>query len=257
MTSALRTLLPDLERAWLGVRRPAPASLIDSASPPCPDPADLYCTLCGESIGSGESPDRGCAWCARRRFPWVRLFRLGRYESPLRDWITSVKFQRDDALARELGRRLASVILSSSALPLPFDFIVPVPSSPWRRLMRGTDHTAAIAFGLSQRLNLPILRPLRRLHHPVQRAVPPSSRRANVRGVFRPARLRLPIPARSRFLLLDDIATSRSTLIESARALRALTAAPRASLVVAVLAVADDRSRRSRAQTNSSPSLDP
>lgn len=249
-----KRIMEGIEREWLGVVRPAPQLVIARAGLPEERAGVDYCGRCGDSVGTGEASSAGCAGCFRSRVPWGRIVRVGRYEDLLREWIHDVKFDRDLAMGLALGRLLGSRL---QACGITADFIVPVPGSLWRRVMRGSDHTAGIAWGVARQTGALLVHALSRRHRPVQRAVAPSARRKNVRGMFRRG-WGLGLPQAARVVVVDDIVTSRSTMIEAVRALRSLYGLRRDSVTAATVAVADAMSRRKRAEASvGSANVDP
>lgn len=229
------------EREWLGLARPHPSRLIDGfgrCRPFIPDrPREQYCLRCGGTVGGGEYVEgAGCGACRRRRYPWTQIVRLGRYDADLREWVHEIKFHAWDAMGYELGRRLGGTLVD---LQVRADAVVPVPASTWRRWRRGVDHSHCIANGVAAALGIPVVRAMKREARPPQRAVAPSRRRDNVRGAFRVKRLS---PLRHcRVVLVDDVTTTRATLLEAANTLRRRAGVE--AIVAAVLTVAEsDRS---------------
>jgi len=111
--------------------------------------------------------------------------------------------------------------------------LVPVPAQCARRAQRGFDPPQLLADAASAAWGVPVLRALeRRRDTRPQALLGAAARRDNVRGAFRLA------PGASRFvhgravLLLDDVATTGSTLLEAAEPLEA--AAPSWILGVAL-----------------------
>ncbi|MFG0329737.1 MAG: ComF family protein [Phycisphaerales bacterium] len=268
----LTEAIADLERDWLGVARPAPAAVLAESgwSPDRPAPPGVdFCPKCGGSVGAGEyraSPaPAGCRECRARRFPWNEVVRLGAYRDPLRGWVHAIKFTKWDAMGRALGRRLGESVReaqlananapakNSEAVGAPraaIDLVIPMPSTWRRRARRGVDHAAVIASGVARELDAPVCQALQRLARPPQWTVPPSRRRDNVRRSIRPRRIAASLVRDARLVLVDDVTTSRSTLIEAARVLRALGAA---SITVAILAAADPPGRRARTTSPGNP----
>lgn len=243
----LADAVESLEDRWLGVRRPHPLRLLRGLNPAPFDaesqafradqPAADYCPRCGSSVGVGEFIEgRGCAACRRRRHPWERLVRLGRFEGDLREWVHEIKFSAWDAMGVELGRLLGRALLECDARA---DAIVPVPVWAWRRWRRGIDHTRIIAGGVASVLRLPVLRAMKRRGRPPQRAVPASQRRDNVRGAF--SMRRWHGLGGCRIILIDDVTTTRATLTEACNTLRA---AGVDSIIAAVIAVTETARRR-------------
>lgn len=266
--SSWRETVREIERAWL-VPTLLPFEQRLDASGWLPDEVTDYCDRCGQPVGLHEMPDRtpvsdvgdavaiadpefGCLSCAGRRLPWRALVRLGDYDGVLREWIHAAKFHRDRAAAAALGRMLAR-----SACQAGFDgptdatgrLIIPMPMTRRRRLVRGIDHALALARGVRRGLvesghsaeRTRIARVLGRRHRPSQRSRAPSSRPGNVRGSMRVRRGALASVSGAEVLLIDDVATTLSTLLEATRALREAGAS---SVWAAVAAVTRDPGRR-------------
>jgi len=146
-----------------------------------------------------------------------------RYEPPLDRLLVAFKYDG--------ARRLASWI--ASLLPEPPDrpgavgresVLVPVPLHPARRARRGFDQALLLAEDASLRWGIPVVHALERIRdHEPQARLDPARRRANVRGAFRVVR---PTLVRERpILLVDDVVTTGSTLLEAAAALEGAGAA--------------------------------
>jgi ComF family protein len=99
-----------------------------------------------------------------------------------------------------------------------------VPLHPARRAWRGFDQALLLAEDASSRWGIPVVQALERVRdHEPQARLDPSLRRANVRGAFRVAR---PALVRDRpILLVDDVVTTGSTLLEAAGVLESAGAA--------------------------------
>lgn len=102
--------------------------------------------------------------------------------------------------------------------------LVPVPLHPTRRVGRGFDQALLLAEDASARWGIPVVHALRRVRdHEAQARLDPARRRANVRGAFRCA---TPALVRARtVLLVDDVVTTGSTLLEAAAAVESAGAA--------------------------------
>ncbi len=93
--------------------------------------------------------------------------------------------------------------------------LVPVPLHPARRAARGYDQTSLLARHASERWGVPVVDALVRVRdHPPQARLDSEQRRANVAGAFRVARGTLVVGRP--VLLLDDVATTGSTLLAAA-----------------------------------------
>ncbi len=261
----IRSIKQCVANDWLGLVLPHPTQLIaqsDWMSDGQQHINPVYCPTCGANVGPGEvsrketkrqrkenstantnsnHPEQGyewrggrCADCRNRRLGWDSLTRLGQYQGDLRKWIHLIKFSRWDAMGKHLGMRLGQAIAERQIQP---DIIVPMPSTLRRKMVRGIDHAAVIASGVSRAIKCPVIHPIRKLPRPPQRAVAASKRRDNVRKSIRLQRWHS--LDNLHVLLVDDIATTRSTLIEATRVLQRQGNA--ATVSIAVLAVVDHR----------------
>jgi ComF family protein len=150
---------------------------------------------------------------------------VGEHAGPLRQAILGLKYGRRQVLAAPLGELLARRLAERQPV-WQVDLIVPVPSHPRRRRERGVNQTALLARALARRARIPVeLEGLRRTRYTVpQTALTPAERRLLVEEVPFAA----PEPARvagRRVLVIDDVATTGSTLSACAAALRKAGAA--------------------------------
>lgn len=250
MSRDMRHMLSIVDQAaehWIGWSRP-PAKMAIRESDWTPDPTDAYCNRCGASVGPGEATVSGCATCRTVNRPRQAIgdgmIRLGRYVSPLRQWLLDTKYQPWPEMAFELGLLLGSAVERSDLIDSHRAVIVPMPM-PWqRRIFRGIDHAGEIARGVSSALNAPIVRLLAKRNGPPQSSLTPTQRAS---GLGRRLRLRRrwggwPVGDMD-LIVVDDIRTSGGSLRTAVRQLRRLRSR---RVVGAVLAVADEASRRDR-----------
>lgn len=153
------------------------------------------------------------------------------YDDMVKSGIRALKFQGKSARAAVFGGYLAQT--AAEYLGGQFDAVTFVPVSPWRNFTRGYDQAQLLAEAAAGVWNTKIQKILvKTRNNPPQSSVKtPGERRANVLGAYqvRPGA----DAAGKRFLLIDDVLTTGSTMAECART---LLAAGAASVVCAALA---------------------
>jgi ComF family protein len=169
-----------------------------------------------------------CRRCIAGRLAIDRIVSPWRFGGQLAVAIRKLKLAGHTHVARTIAPLWAPLIAAAAE---PGSLIVPVPSHWRRRFMRGFDHVWLLALHACRAAELP--RPVQALRRiraaPPQSTLPAAARRANLRDAFA---TRHPVQGRS-IVLLDDVATTGTTLAECARA---LTAAGAARVVGVVLA---------------------
>jgi predicted amidophosphoribosyltransferase len=109
--------------------------------------------------------------------------------------------------------------------------VVPVPTTPERARVRGYNQAELLAHVVADALDVPLLRALERARAgPTQVALPPSQRRANVKGAFVARDDAVSGMRGTHVLLVDDVLTTGSTAAAAAVEL-ARTGAPEITLV--------------------------
>ncbi|HEX7079177.1 MAG TPA: ComF family protein [Candidatus Eisenbacteria bacterium] len=228
---AARDLWIDLWDAWSGAscpgcgavppRRHAVCAACDAAVGRTGVAACLRC-MAGAGEGAASAPTRLAGVCPRHGAD--RLLLAGpRYEAPLDRIVHAYKYEG----GRSLHRWIAAL------LPEPPGFeslrresvIVPVPLHRERLAWRGFDQARLLATSVGRSRGIPVADALERVRdHPPQARLGRDGRLANVRGAFRVRPEAVPLLAGRPVLLIDDVATTGSTLLEAAAALD--TAAP-------------------------------
>lgn len=190
-----------------------------------------YCPFCGEIVKSFQSldslPIAPCGSCLSSAPPWQEFRFYGTFESLLRDLLLRAKYQGDPAALKLIGQLLEKACFD---LPAP-DAIIPMPLHPARLRQRGFNQCLEIARPLARHWHVPLrLAWLQRQRHtPPQTGLSRSERRANLNNVF----LASPEVAKRHILLIDDTATTGTSL---RRATEALLLAGAASVNAAVIA---------------------
>jgi ComF family protein len=189
------------------------------------------CARCGAPIGATATAvaDR-CPKCRGSSLRFDRSVALGEYAGLLRQWLLRAKRSEGDALSMAIAQLIWQRRHERLKEFAP-DVVVPVPMHWRRRWQHGTNSAAIMAETLARRMHVPLAVGLlrRKRNTPPQFALPPSGRRANVRGAFA---LRAGYHLdNARVLLVDDILTTGATCSEAARALKRSGAAQVAVVV--------------------------
>ena len=148
---------------------------------------------------------------------------LWSYEGRLREAIHHFKYRDRPQLALPLGTLLAAAAHAQAAHfnDLLIDAVVPVPMHSARQRERGYNQSERLARVLAADLSLPLdTRSLRRVRPTrPQVGLTGEARRANLQGAF--AVSHPEAVAGKTLLLIDDVSTTGSTIIECAGALQA------------------------------------
>ena len=172
-----------------------------------------FCSIC-----SAPGDFARCERCAasERWFDGIRA--PYRYAGPIRQAILALKYGGVKAGSAQLGDLLAAYLDDN---PLPGDAIVPVPMHRSRRRERGYNQAELLARRMAQRGTLRYQdNVLIRTRHadPQAGITDPTLRASNIAGSIAVA------PgvdaSGGRFILIDDVATTGSTLSECAAALK-------------------------------------
>jgi ComF family protein len=217
MLRSIAYLLFAPECAGCGIRgpqllcEPCTGSLVE-IGPSCP--------RCAEPQTRSSIP---CARCRRDPLPLTAVIAPWRFGGALADALRRLKFGGQTHVARTVAP-LISPYLAATVRLAEVDAIVPVPLHWRRRLVRGFDQTALLVGNAVRHaaIDVPVVHALRR-----RRATRPQTRLAaaarsrNVAGAFATVDRHRDAIAGKRVLLVDDVATTCSTLAAASRALRA------------------------------------
>jgi len=157
----------------------------------------------------------------------LEVFAAGLYQGPLRRAVLDLKHGAQTSSVPALAEVMQRAW--GGALPAA---LVPIPPEPRRRRLRGLHGPGLLAEELGLRLGVParsdLLVPAR--HLPSQKNLSRDERRENVRGAFRAG----PVTGLD-LLLVDDVMTTGSTLVEASRVLHAAGAGRVQALVLAAV----------------------
>lgn len=182
--------------------------------------APPLCQTCGQTIPADAD---GCLHCRLRRPAYDRARALGAYEGVLRAAIHQFKYRDRPQLAAPLGLRLAAFARDHAPdlNDLRFDALLAVPMHPVRRRLRGYNQSERLARVVAPELSLPLLTDalVRARAARPQVGLDRDMRLTNLQGAFA---VRRPEAVEGKTLLLiDDVATSGSSLHECALILKA------------------------------------
>ena len=184
-----------------------------------------FCLRCGVPFDPLAQGGPLCAACRRRRrFPYTWSRSAAVYGGVLREAVHNYKFARRRVLAWPLAELMLEAIAAWQKAGLPdsdpaqWDLLCPVPLHPRRLRARGFNQSLLLCHRLSQALGVPVTEPLRRVRETLpQQQLPGEARPENVREAFAAETAAV---AGRRVVLVDDLWTTGSTLVQCARALR-------------------------------------
>jgi len=191
-------------------------------------PAEPLCLRCGAPLPLNQSHSHIshalCVSCLDGRGPTALdgLRVAAVYEGTIRKAIHALKYENKRRAAQPLGALLAAAYHRSASVGMRADLIIPVPLHADRVRERGYNQAGLLARAVAARLGLPLNDKLviRQRATQTQVGLPWRARRANVTGAFA---LTDPQAAEHlagrRILLIDDVATTGSTLDATAQAL--------------------------------------
>lgn len=177
------------------------------------------CPVCGKPFLPEADEDHWCEECLRKRPRFRALGAPYVYEGSLMTAIHQYKYGTRRYLGHPLGRLLAAFAVQWVERPVDL-LTMPVPLNTRRLRERGFNQSLElakhVALGLGTELNFLSLKRVR--YTKPQTGLGKEDRRKNVRKAFDLAR---PETVKGRrILLVDDVATTGSTLNECARVLR-------------------------------------
>lgn len=152
-------------------------------------------------------------------------------QGKLQALIHAFKYEGLSRLALEQGRRLGEAILREKR-GARFDFIAPMPLHPIRKIERGYNQAERLAKGVSEVIGTPVRELVRRARYAkTQTSFDLAGRLQNVKNAFECDEA---LNGES-ILLIDDVFTTGSTMMECAKTLKSAGAG---RITIATLAVA-------------------
>lgn len=182
-----------------------------------------FCHICAQPNAPAT-----CHWCLESPPSFDGLRAPYQMEGIVKDAIHNLKYRGLKAAAPELADLLAHYVEEH---PMPGDILVPVPLHPRRLRSRGYNQSALLAKELAKRIGVDMDERLltRAKNTPPQVSASREGRRENVQGSFR---CNGPVDGQA-VILVDDVATTGSTLSACAAALKTAGASSVWCLVLA------------------------
>jgi len=176
---------------------------------------EALCLACWQQITPLADSDSRCL-LSEAPVPQPHIA-YGAYVPPLKQVLFQIKYHRARSLALALGAYLGQWYAQHWPLP---DLLVPVPLHPTRQAERGYNQAELLARGMAQSLERPVCRALNRIRDtPALHTLSAPERQTQMQDVFALA----PKPAKAlqaqRILLVDDILTTGTTLLQAAKVL--------------------------------------
>jgi len=168
------------------------------------------CLCCFKMLPSG-------GLCSECREQSLTLFALGNYIAPLRDLIIQFKFKGIRSIAAMFAEELVGQF-GSRMTDFEAVYLVPVPLHPDREHSRGYNQAKVLAQHLSPLLDIDVADDilLRSVEGSPQADQKFEKRAENIKDVFHVSQ---PAEGADRVILIDDVVTTGSTMIEARRVL--------------------------------------
>jgi ComF family protein len=193
-----------------------------------------FCSQCGLPIpGLALQSDGLCGRCLSSPPPYSRARYGVYYEGRLRDAL--IRFKYYAALA--VGKSLSDVLIAAFRRHYDrdeFDMIIPMPVHRKRLFQRGFNQAVILAVNLASKVTLPVDRRslIKVKDTPPQAQLPRAQRVSNLRNSFS---IHDPVNVlKKNVLLIDDVATTGSTIAEATKTLLKAGASRVDALVLAL-----------------------
>ncbi len=179
------------------------------------------CAVCAESI-EGDLPPEAKSRCGRCRIsppPFDRTLFSLRYTGKTRNLIHQFKFRGKAGLSIMISGLISARILRELELK-KYDLIMPIPLHFIRLLARGYNQSYLLARDIARSFNMPVNSSalVKRLNTPPQSSLSKAKRLKSIENAFT---VKDPEDIEGKnILLIDDLMTTGSTLIEASKTLK-------------------------------------
>ena len=218
--------------------------------------AGRSCAKCGRPLAA-ENPTDFCRDCAAAEHAFGRGYACAVYAGRAAWLVREMKYRGRAWYADTISAVMAARYLSladTKTGELPFyDGLVAVPMAAGKKAVRGYDQAALLAGGLSRRSGIPLLAGalVRVRETGVMSSLSERDRRRNLSDAFAAGCGMIEYAAGKRFLLVDDVYTTGSTVDACAKTLRGVGANRVDAIVFAI--GADVRRTKGRPAVVESP----
>jgi len=190
---------------------------LDILCPMCaaelPSLCDFRCQRCGEPVE--DSTIDLCLRCGTTIHVTDHILSLGPYRGDWGRLVRALKFEREMAVGRWLGTKMAESVIASDE-GRDFRVVTFVPMTRRDRRARGFNQAEILARIVARELSLPMKRLLIKTRETrLQSRLSAVERKTNLQDAFR-----LLPSSHEQVLLVDDIYTTGSTVEECARTLK-------------------------------------
>ena len=167
---------------------------------------DKVCTVCG-------SEKKECI-CKRRVFHFAGATAVFNHGDYSKQTVNNLKFRGNGEIAEFLSKEMASRVRENFG-DISFDIVVSVPMHPFKKFLKGFNHSERLAVLIAKDMGLSYKNPLKKIKlGKTQHRSSFKERRENVKGMFSCEKIKA-----HNVLLVDDIRTTGATLDECAREL--------------------------------------
>jgi ComF family protein len=176
-----------------------------------------FCNICGKQFFLDINEDLICSKCIRQSPPYELSRSLLKFDENSKNIIHNFKYYDKTDLAKVFAKLICFRYKTELE---EVDFIIPVPMNKWKRLLRMYNQSYLLALEIARLINKPILPRLlvKTKWTKPQAALTKASREKNLKGSM--ILKKVDIIKNKRILLVDDVATTGTTILECSRLLK-------------------------------------